>query len=104
MEGNLGTPPANYSPPVLDYPHTPDCSISGGRVYRGAAISALVGAYVYADFCSGRIAALKLAGSAVAETRASFMIVNQPVAFAEDKAGELYVLSLSGTIMKFAAG
>jgi glucose/arabinose dehydrogenase len=104
MEGNHGTPPPNYSPPVLEYPHSPDCSISGGRVYRGPSISALVGAYVYADFCSGRIAALKLVGSALAETRASFTTVSEPVAFAEDKAGELYVLSLTGSIMKFAAG
>jgi glucose/arabinose dehydrogenase len=104
-EGNLGTPPPNYTGPVLDYPHSGgDCSISGGRVYRGASITGLIGAYVYADFCSGRIAALKLVGSAVAESRASFMTVNQPVAFAEDKAGELYVLSLSGAILKFAAG
>ncbi len=89
---------------MFEYPHTPDCSISGGRVYRGAAITALIGAYVYADFCSGRIAAIRVTNSVVVEARSSFLIVNQPVAFAEDKAGELYVLSLSGTIMKFAAG
>ncbi|MEP6659326.1 MAG: PQQ-dependent sugar dehydrogenase [Acidimicrobiales bacterium] len=99
-----GSPPANHTPPVFEYPHTPDCSISGGRVYRGASITALIGAYIYADFCSGRVGAFKLAGSAVSEARSSFMTVNGPVAFAEDKAGELYVLSLSGTIMKIAAG
>ena len=108
MEGNHsyngGSPPPNFSPPVIEYPHTPDCSISGGRVYRGASISALVGAYLYADFCTGRIAALKLVGAGVAETRASLFTVSEPVSFAEDKAGELYVLSLSGSILKFAAG
>ena len=32
-----------------------DCSIIGGHLYRGCALPALVGRYIYADYCSGRV-------------------------------------------------
>ena len=49
--------------PVLTYEHGDDgCSISGGAVYRGAAIPELAPAYVYSDYCSGKLWALDLAG------------------------------------------
>lgn len=43
--------------PVVEYPHGPQwgTSISGGYVYRGKAVEALVGRYVFADFTSGRV-------------------------------------------------
>ncbi|MGB3585205.1 MAG: PQQ-dependent sugar dehydrogenase [Tunicatimonas sp.] len=42
--------------PVWEYDHSQqDLSITGGHVYRGAALSELVGQYVYADFVSGRV-------------------------------------------------
>jgi glucose/arabinose dehydrogenase len=47
--------------PVASYGHGEGCSISGGVVYRGAAVPELAGAYVYGDFCSGRVWALDAA-------------------------------------------
>ena len=42
--------------PITEYTHTDGgCSITGGFVYRGTAEPELVGHYVFADFCSGRI-------------------------------------------------
>ncbi|HKQ40257.1 MAG TPA: PQQ-dependent sugar dehydrogenase [Verrucomicrobiae bacterium] len=51
------TPPANFTHinPIYDYGRTDGNSVSGGVVYRGSGISALYGAYVFADYGSGRI-------------------------------------------------
>lgn len=52
--------PDGATPPVFEYAHGDDgCSVSGGTVYRGAAIPAMTGWYVFADFCSGRVWALR---------------------------------------------
>lgn len=65
MEGNICTPAVNAAcndtvgllRPVFDYPNLNpplDGSITGGFVYRGSAIPALYGKYIYGDYISGR--------------------------------------------------
>lgn len=48
-DGPIGTMP------VLTYDHRAGCSVTGGAVYRGAALPELVGRYLYGDFCRGTI-------------------------------------------------
>ncbi len=50
--------------PILEYPHDGRCSISGGYVYRGTKIPDLVGTYLYADFCDGKIRGTDIGPSA----------------------------------------
>lgn len=94
--------------PVHAYAH-PDGdrggrSVSGGFVYRGAALSHLVGSYVYADYISGEIWQLVPKGEGY-ENR---LLVNSGLnvsGFAEDQAGELYVLDWAGSrVLRVAAG
>ena len=77
--------------PVAEYGHTAgDCSVTGGFVYRGAAIPALQGIYLYGDYCSGRIRGLRLSGTAVEHwllLETGFNIST----FGEDEAGNIYV-------------
>lgn len=55
-----GCPSSGLIEPVHDYPHADgNVSITGGAVYRGAGIPALQGRYVFGDFGSGRIWALR---------------------------------------------
>ena len=58
-----GCPASGFQFPVAVYDHPGgNCSITGGYVYRGAALPELYGWYVYADFCSGRVWALNATG------------------------------------------
>ena len=81
-------------PPVFEYDHSQGCSVTGGYVYRGLALPPLFGAYLFADFCSGRIWGLRHDGGAgilehqlIADTNLSI------TSFGQDLAGNIYILS-----------
>jgi glucose/arabinose dehydrogenase len=78
--------------PVWEYDHQVGRSITGGCVYRGSRLPELQGAYLYADFVTGRIWALKhdeTSGKAIQNF--SIATTGIPVmAFGEDEAGEVY--------------
>jgi glucose/arabinose dehydrogenase len=85
--------------PVITYAHGDDgCSITGGAVYRGSAIAALRGRYVYGDFCSGRLWTAAPDGDGAGPVRREAHTVPQLTSFGTDAAGELYAVSGGGTI------
>ena len=87
--------------PIAVYGRDGGCSITGGYVYRGSRIPSLYGAYVYGDFCSGKIWAFRYDGSRVTE---SILLADTKIrisSFAEDTDGELYILDLDGEIYRF---
>ena len=88
--------------PVLEYDHGSGCSISGGYVYRGAAIPALQGHYFYADFCQGWVRSLRLEAGAVAEEAdwPTLRPGGSIPSFGEDASGELYVVASDGRVLK----
>ncbi len=45
--------------PVAEYDHAQGCAVVGGAVYRGAAVPALRGLFLFADFCRGDIWGLR---------------------------------------------
>jgi len=108
MEGSACyDPPANCNDgslvlPIHEYTHggTPfRCSISGGYVYRGAAVAELEGRYVFADYCSRQIWALAwtpdLGAGEVVELTAQLTPpggYGSIVSIGQDAAGELYVV------------
>ncbi len=98
--GGGEAPPGSVAP-VFTYDHSAGgCSVTGGFVYRGERIPALVGAYLYADFCIGRVRALRLVDGVVAEDADLGLDVASPTTFGQDDDGELYVLSLDGPILR----
>lgn len=87
--------------PVYEYEHGDNgCSISGGTRYRGSANPTLVGWYVYGDYCSGRIWALPIDENGAALTPVQLAFQDQVVAIDQDAAGELYVLTLDGPVLR----
>jgi glucose/arabinose dehydrogenase len=98
---NTGCDPSNSTvAPAAVYQNDVDCSVTGGDVYRGSAIPALRGAYLYADYCTGNFWMLRMqAGQADVQkitTDINSGGVRDISSFGRDARGELYVLSLSG--------
>ena len=84
--------------PVLDYPRSDGYSVTGGYVYRGARLSQLYGAYVYGDYGSRRIWALRLEDGRVADQAQIGLCPSAIASFGEDEAGELYVVGFDGRL------
>ena len=90
-------------PPIIDYPLSgPRCSVIGGVVYRGPSLPWLKGAYLFADYCSGELWALRYDGAQVTEHALLSDSVRRISAFGEDKDGEVYLLSFDGYIYRLA--
>ena len=99
MEGNhcfrppSGCESEDFIPPVWEYPLENDaCSVIGGYVYRGSAIPSLQGWYIYGDFCTGEIFGLLRDGP----DTVNLLLADTDLriaSFAQDNAGNLYVLS-----------
>lgn len=93
-----GDEPDGYVGPVYEYPTREGCAVTGGFVYRGGAIPELQGAYLFSDFCAGRIQGLRVDGGEVVDEADLGISSDNVVSFGEDADGELYVLSLGGAI------
>jgi hypothetical protein len=91
--------------PVVDYSHGSGCSITGGYVYRGAALPTVRGTYFYSDYCSGFLWSFVWQGGMATEEH-SWPGAEPPgnvTSFGEDAAGELYILTSEGGVYKIVA-
>lgn len=87
--------------PVVEHGRDQATAIIGGVVYRGSAIPALAGSYVYGDWASGALFAFAVADAAPTASR--LVLVGDPVhptSFALDAAGEILVSSFDGAIYR----
>ncbi len=107
MEGfHCYNPPVDCDDGTLTYPiHEYDhndgrCSVTGGYVYRGAAVPELVGHYFFADFCSRQIWSLRYEGGSVVDLQertddlapGGGLSIDWISSFGEDGFGELYIV------------
>jgi glucose/arabinose dehydrogenase len=94
--------PGTLIAPIAEYSHSEGCSVTGGYVYRGRAVPALRGRYVYGDYCSGTIWSFPAGGGT---PRREPIEVERLVSFGESLSGELYVVSQDGGVVyRIAAG
>ena len=89
--------------PIFEYSHDEGASITGGFVYRGTRVPELDGVYLFSDFAAATLRGLvvtdgRLDQQAVIPTTGDPM--SQVSSFAEDAAGDVYVLNLSGKILR----
>jgi glucose/arabinose dehydrogenase len=83
--------------PIWEYHHRVGLSITGGTVYRGKRLPELDGAYLYADYVTGKIWALRY------DEAKKRVVANQPIrdknlpimSFGEDENGEVYLMTYS---------
>ena len=83
--------------PLLEYNHDGGrCSVTGGYVYRGTKIPALVGGYVFADYCSGEIWVINSSAARPAPKTRLLDTDMTISSFGEGGSNELYVLDHGG--------
>ena len=95
-----GARPIGAVDPVYAYPHKDGrCAVVGGALYRGSALPALVGWYVFGDVCTGQLSALRPTANGWVPmslgARVSYL-----TAFGVGNDGELYATSLEGAVVK----
>ncbi len=91
-------------PPVAQYSHSAGCSVTGGFVYRGTKVPALLGRYAYADYCSGQLWTMRAGptpGGVREDTGRLGVSLSNVTSFGEGLAGELYVIA-NGSLYRFA--
>ena len=108
MEGDVpfedGVEPDDATPPIFTYTNTGagGCSVTGGYVYRGASLP-LFGAYLFTDYCHGRLTALAVdhdTGEVLDEAVVLPEALTAPISFGEDTDGELYVMTQPGQLLR----
>jgi len=112
----FGNSTAGLTMPVTQYGHgsgpLQGNSITGGVVYRGP-VEQLQGLYIFADFVSNNIWSVPIAGLVQGTTTPSSAFTNRNaaftpnagaltsiVAFGEDQAGNLLIVSIAGSIFR----
>jgi hypothetical protein len=107
MEGdqpyNGGHGPAGSILPVETYTHDDGrCSIVGGYVYEGKRIRALDGVYLYGDWCDGEVHGIRVSsGKVVARYDLGLNVGKANLSsFGRDADGDVYALSLDGTVYR----
>ena len=87
--------------PLLEYPHSGSrCAVTGGYVYRGSRIPALVGGYVFGDYCSGEIWVVPANAASPATPT---LLLNTGLlisSFGESTTNELLVTDLAGRMYR----
>lgn len=109
VEGNSCYPPgANcdtsaFMTPIHVYDHGDGNSITGGYVYRGPAATDHQGDYIFGDYGHGTLWSLRETSPGIWQ-RTFEASLQQLASFGEDEEGNLYAVSLAGSVMRIRFG
>ncbi len=87
-------------PPIAEYGRSEGAAVTGGYVYRGSAIPGLQGRYVFGDFVSGQLWHIAADTQPTLRMSPGFQSGLNISSFAEDLAGELYVVDYGGGLYR----
>jgi hypothetical protein len=107
-----GSPPCNDASirlPVINYSHASGgCAVTGGYVYRGCRMPTYRGRYFYGDFCTGLVNSFVMSGGSATSPQDVSSQVDPGgtlafnlSSFGVDGQGEIYAVSLAGSVRKF---
>ena len=101
------SPPANPTPPVLEYPHSTNprgpAAVIGGYVIRDGALPSLLGRYIYADTYNtlgGQLHTVQLSAGSSSGDSALGVSATNVVSFGEDACAHIYVATIGGTVYR----
>lgn len=97
-----GEPPpgVQLTDPVWEYGHDQGCSITGGVVYRGQALPAFWGVYLFGDYCTGTVWGLLRYPDGQWKAQTLFQTGARIAAFGVDGQGEVLLVDYEGTIYR----
>ena len=95
-----GSPPVGLDliDPVVEYDHSLGISVTGGVVYRGAALPGFYGIYLYGDYGSGRVWGLFPGQDGGWQNQILFESGANITSFGEDEDGEVYLVDHKGFV------
>jgi uncharacterized repeat protein (TIGR03806 family) len=98
-------PYSDFTPAAHEYSHSVGTAVIGGFVYRGSALPALVGRYVYGDWSAETLWALEFDVSGNSVTAKETVTAGLPymLGMGEDENNELYAMFASGKIFALEA-
>ena len=109
MEGTLCTPgirgvcnKRGLTLPIIDYGRSEGISVIGGVVYRGHDMPALCGAYLYGDWGSGKIWAIRYRDGRVVKQKLLLDTDLSISSFGVDENHEVYVVDHEGGIYRIS--
>ncbi|MCA9102171.1 MAG: PQQ-dependent sugar dehydrogenase, partial [Planctomycetales bacterium] len=88
--------PSPFTAPTVEHPHSISRSLTGGVVYHGHELADLSGAYIYGDYATGRIWAVRHDGAKVAMHDVIADSALQITGFGLDTHGELIIVDHGG--------
>ena len=83
--------PTPFAKPTVEHHHSESRSLTGGIVYQGDKFPDLRGAYIYGDYSTGRIWAVKHDGKAIVWHKEIAITTLKITGFAPDAKGELLI-------------
>lgn len=89
--------PSSITSPVVTHSHAEAASMTGGFVYHGKQFPELIGAYLYADYETGKIWALWHDGGQITRHEEIADTPYAVVTFAQAEDGELYFVHYAGS-------